>query len=79
MTPDLSYYWEAREKCQDNKWDEEKIFMYEYTKCMCMSHVFLRFRGVNLPWIVFDSRVTGACPVTTALIERATSAVLLSV
>ena len=25
VTPDLSYYWEGeREKCEDNKWDEEK-------------------------------------------------------
>ena len=25
MTPDLNYYWEeAREYCEDNKWDEEK-------------------------------------------------------
>ena len=25
MTPDLSYYWgEAREQCEDNKWDGKK-------------------------------------------------------
>ena len=34
MTPDLSYYWEgARERCEDNKWDEEqknvaKVYYY---------------------------------------------------
>ena len=37
MTPDLSYYWEeAREWCEDNKWDEKiyiaKVYYYYHTQ-----------------------------------------------
>ena len=41
MTPDLSYYWEgAREWCEDNKWDEEKIIIIITNKNNSLMYVY---------------------------------------